>query len=121
MSAPNIINATTINGKTAVVSPANTSANAILSNNVANHLLRVVSIYVSNLDTVACNVTVNYHASADNSATARPLCDTLSIPANSTLTLLDRGPLYLEENTSLYVTAGTASKLTVICSYEDIS
>lgn len=121
MAAPNIISATSIVGKTAFVSPSNTSANAIVSNSTTGHLYRVVWLAVSNLDTVACDVTVNYHASTDNSATARPLCNTLSLPANSTLVLVDKGPLYLEESTSLYVTAGTASKLTVLCSYEDVS
>jgi hypothetical protein len=46
----------------------------------------------------------------------------ISVPANTTLMLLDKaGAIYLTENTSISVQAGTAGYLEVVASYETIS
>lgn len=122
MAAPNLISATTINGKTATVTPANTSANSILSNAASSgKALRVNTLIIANADTVARNVTINLYSAAALGGTAFPLLSVVSVPANQSVSVLDKGPIYLEEDRSLGVTAGTASTITVICSYEDIS
>ena len=77
---------------------------------------------VSNNDTVARTVTLNYYSAAALGGTAYPICTATSIPASSSVVFITaHAPLYLEEDRSLGVTAGTANTLTVVCSYEDIS
>ena len=50
------------------------------------------------------------------------LVGNVSVPSNSTLNVIDKtSQYYLEENSSLGATAGTANTLCVTCSYEDIS
>lgn len=121
MAAPNIISATTINGKAAAIALSSTSATALLSNAAASgKCLRVQSVTIANSDTVARNATLNYYSGAALGGTAFALVSVLSIPANSSLNVL-AAPLYLEEDRSLGVTAGTSNTLTAVCSYEDIS
>ncbi len=71
----------------------------------------------------AVNITVNYYDSASISAatTSGSLAGTITVPAKSNLVILDKTTaLYLEENDAIGAIAGTAAKLTVVCSYEDI-
>jgi hypothetical protein len=50
------------------------------------------------------------------------MISTLSVPANASLIAMDKSTsIYIDETNSLTVQAGTASKLKVIISYEDIS
>jgi hypothetical protein len=78
---------------------------------------------VANTDgTNAVNFTLSYNTAAAGAGTNVEMVSTISVPANATLIALDKSTsIYLEENTSLTATAGTASKLKVTISYEDIS
>ena len=80
-------------------------------------------IQVANVDgTNACNVTVDYHTEDDIGGTAYSLVSTVSVPADASLVVIDKNTaLYLEEDRSISVTAGTANDLEVIVSYEEIS
>lgn len=124
MAAPNIVNITTMLGKLVTADLTTTSATSVLSNAASSgKVLKIVSLVVANIDTVnAVNVTVNHYSAAALGGTATPLVSTVSIPANSSLIVIDKTTtIYLEENMSIGATAGTASKLKVVCSYEDIS
>ena len=73
-------------------------------------------------DTNACDVTVDVHSTASGGATAYSLVNSASGAADPSLVVLDKNTaLYLEENTSISATAGTANDLEVIVSYEEIS
>ena len=117
MAAPNLINSTTIYGKTAVlVVPA--TATALLTNSAASgKVLKVNALYVSNVDG-----TSNYTLTMDvfRSSVAYRIGYVIIIPAASTLDVINK-PRYLEEGDILRVTSSTASKLEAVCSYEDIS
>jgi hypothetical protein len=117
MAAPNLINSTTIYGKTAVlVVPA--TATALLTNpSASGKVLKVNALYVSNVDG-----TGNYMLTMDifRSSVAYRIGYVIIIPAASTLDVINK-PLYLEEGDVLRVTSSTASKLEAVCSYEDIS
>jgi len=119
MSAPNIVNVSTITGKTAVLAAVGTSATNLLANSASsNKVLKVNTIIVSNDHTDTVTLTVDLY----RSSTAYKLIDTVSIATNSSFTPIDKSiPIYLEEGDTLRVTAGTASYLDVICSYEEIS
>ena len=117
MAAPNLVNATTIFGRTAV-QIIGVSATAIITNSAAsNKVLKINSLYVSNVDGAA-----NYTLTMDvfRSGVAYRLGFVIIIPAASTLDVINK-PLYLEEGDSLRLTGSTASKLEAVCSYEDIS
>jgi hypothetical protein len=124
MAAPNIVNITTMLGKLVTADLTTTSATSVLSNAASSgKVLKIASLVVANIDTVnAVNATVNHYSAAALGGTATPLVSTVSIPANSSLIVIDKTTtIYLEENMSIGATAGTASKLKVVCSYEDIS
>ena len=134
MAAPNIVNVATITGSTAYQSLTNTNDNALISNAASsNKVLKVNNIFVSNINGVAAaTVTLSYRSAANavtdgtlataSSGTAYRIAYQISVPPNTTLMLLDKaGALYLPENSSLSIQAGTASYLEVVASYEQIS
>ena len=124
MAAPNIVNVTTIIGKSATVALASTNATAIVSNAASSgKVFKINMIQVANVDGAnACDVTVDMHSAAAGSGTAYSLVSTISVPADASLVALDKGTsVYLEENRSITATAGTANDLEVIVSYEEIS
>ena len=124
MAAPNIVNVSSILGKTAVVALGSTSQTTLLSNaSASDNVLKVNMIQVANVDgTNACDVTIDVHSAASGGGTAYSLVSTVSLPADASLIVLDKSTaIYLEENTSITATAGTASDLEVIVSYEQIT
>ena len=124
MAAPNIVNVSAIYGKVVTADLTSTSAISILSNAASSgKVFKLDSLVVANIDTAnAVNITINHYSAAALSGTATPLASTVSIPANSTLVVISKlNMIYLEENMSIGAVAGTASKLKVVCSYEDIS
>lgn len=124
MAAPNIVNVTSIIGKSAVVDLTTTSATSVLSNAAAsNKVFKIESLIVANVDGVnAADITINYYSAAALGGTATQIVSTVSVPADSSLVVIDRGTsIYLEEDKSIGATAGSANDLKVLISYEDIS
>lgn len=124
MAAPNIVNVSTITGKSATIALSTTSATTLVSNAAASgKVFKINMIQVANVDgTNAADVTVDLHTAASGGGTAYSLVSTISVPADASLVVLDKSTaLYLEEDRSITATAGTASDLEVIISYEEIS
>ena len=124
MSAPNIVNVATITGKTATLALSGTSVTSLLDNAASSgKVFKVNMIQVANVDgTNACDVTVDLFTQDDRGGTAFSLVSTVSVPADASLIVLDKSTaIYLEEDRSIGVTAGTANDLEVIISYEEIS
>ena len=124
MAAPNIVNVGTITGKSFYLALANTSATALVSNAASSgKVFKINMIQVANVDgSVACDVTVKYHTEDDIGGTGYALVSTVSVPQDSSLVVVDKNTaLYLEEDRSISVTAGTANDLEVLVSYEEIS
>lgn len=124
MAAPNIVNVSTIIGKTVYASLSSTSATTVVSNAASsNKVFKINSLIVSNVDGVnAADITVNLYAQAALAGTAYAIAKTISVPADSTLIIIDKNTsVYLEEDKSIGAIAGTANDLEVICSYEEIS
>ena len=124
MAAPNIVNVGTITGKSFYLALAKTSATALVSNAASSgKVFKINMIQVANVDgSVACDVTVKYHTQDDIGGTGYALVSTVSVPQDSSLVVLDKNTaLYLEEDRSISVTAGTANDLEVLVSYEEIS
>jgi uncharacterized protein YajQ (UPF0234 family) len=117
MAAPNIVNVSTIIGKTAVQA-VTTSATAIVTNSAASgKVFKVNALYVANVDgTNAADITVDIF----RSSTAYHIAKTVSVPADATLDVISKA-IYLEEGDSLRLTANADSDLQAVCSYEEIS
>ena len=123
MAAPNIISATTINGKTTGANLTTTNSTTVLNNaSSSGKCLKVNVLNVANYGASAAGITVGYYNAANVGGTLFQLVGNVSVPSNSTLNVIDKtSQYYLEENSSLGATAGTANTLCVTCSYEDIS
>jgi hypothetical protein len=119
MAAPNIVNVTSIFGKTMGASLDLTTTTDILTC-AANKVLKINSIIVSNIDgTNAAAATVYFY---DSSAAARySIITSIDIPAASTLTVVGKdNPIYLEESDQIEAGASATGDLQIIISYEEI-
>ena len=134
MANPNIVSVSTITGGTAFQALTNTNDNALVSNAASSGTItKINNIFVSNVNGVAAaTVSLSFRNAANAvtsgtlttaaSGTAYRLVYQISVPANTTLMLLDKaGAIYLTENTSISIQAGTASYLEAVASFEIIS
>ena len=124
MAAPNIVNVSTIIGKSATVALSSTSQTTLVSNAASSgKVFKINMIQVANVDGAnACDVTVDIHSAAAGGGTAYSLVSTASVPVDSALIALDKNTaIYLEENTSITATASAANDLEVLVSYEEIN
>jgi len=119
MAAPNIVNVTSIYGKTMGAALSTTTTTDILTC-ASDKVLKVNSIIVANVDgTNNADVTVYFY---DSSAAARyALASTVTVPADSTLVVLGKdSPIYLEESDQIEAGASAVSDLEIIISYEEL-
>ena len=124
MANPNIVAVTSILGNTTYLTPADTSANVLLSNAASSgDVLKINQIVCANVDgTSAANCTVTVNSAAAGGGTAYAIVSTVSVPADASLIVVDKTTaIYLMEDQSIVVTSGTASDLTFTISYEAIS
>lgn len=124
MSAPNIVNVTTITGKSAVVNLTTTNATLVVENAAAsNKVFKINSLVVSNVDgTNAADITISLYSEDNIGGTATQIVSTVSVPADASLIVIDKNTsIYLEEDRSIGATAGAANDLKVVVSYEEIS
>ena len=119
MAAPNIVNVTSIYGKTMGAALGTTTTTDLLTCG-ANKVLKINSIIVSNVDgSTAADVTIYFY---DSSAASRyALAYTITVPADATLVVVGKdNPIYLEESDQIEGGASAVSDLQVIISYEEI-
>ena len=130
MANPNIVNVTTIYGKTTYLTPSGTSSVVLLPNAASSgKVLKINQIVAANTTASAVNATVSIYTngavaqgSAPSGGTAFPVASAIAVPGNASLIVVDKTTaIYLEEGTSIAVTSGTGSALTFSISYEDIS
>ena len=124
MANPNIVNVTAIYGKSAVVDLTTTNATLVVENTAASgKVLKINSLVVSNVDgTNAADITISYYSEDNIGGTATQIVSTVSVPADASLVVIDKNTsIYLEEDKSIGATAGSASDLKVLVSYEEIS
>lgn len=123
MANPNLVGISTVLGKTETKA-LTTNAQVLVSNAASsNKVLKVNTIIVANIDGGnAQDVTVNYYPEDDIGGTGVAIASTLSVPADSTVLVLDKNSsIYLEEDRSIGALAGGNSDLVAIISYEEIS
>ena len=119
MAAPNIVNVSSIYGKT-MGAALGTTAGADILSGASDKLLKLNSIIVANVDgTNAADVTVRFYDYT--ASTAYHLAKTITIPADSTLVVLGKdAPIYLEENDRIQAHASATGDLEIIISYEEL-
>jgi len=119
MAAPNIVNVTSIYGKTMGANLSTTVTSDILTC-PSDKVLKINSIIVSNIDgSNAADCTVYFFDSSDSNRYS--LATTVSVPSDSTLVLLGKdAPIYLEEGDQIEGGASAASDLAIIISYEEL-
>ena len=117
MANPNIVNVTSIYGKTIGVALDTTLSTQLLAC-ASNKLIKINSIIVANIDgTSSADATISFY---DGSSTWH-LASTVAVPADSTLIVLGKdAPIYLEESDQLRGGASANSDLTCIISYEEL-
>jgi hypothetical protein len=124
MTAPNIINVTSIVGKT-VTNAVTTSLTTLVDNPPnSNKVLKINTLYVANINgNASADISVGLYT--DTTITPliiRYLARTVTVPADTTVLVLGRdGPIYLEEGARLVVSGSIVNYLDVICSYEEIT
>jgi hypothetical protein len=123
MAAPNLIGAVTIVGKTTAANLTTTNETAVISNaGSSGKCFKINTLNVANFSASVTQVSVLYHTGAGLAGTATFIAGNITIPAYSTLNVIDRGSqYYLEEGTSIGAQASSANALGVTVSYEDIS
>lgn len=119
MAAPNIVNVSTIYGKTSAAVVGATAAALVTNSSGSGKVIKLNSLLAANVTGASATITVDVYK---NQSTAYRIAFSVVVPANSTLVVFSKDTsLYLEENDSLRVTGGTASAIEAVCSYDEIS
>lgn len=124
MAAPNIVNVSTITGKTAYLTPSNTSYNTMVQNfSGSNKVFKINSIIATNINTSsAYAATVSLNNSGGGGGTNYPIASAISVPINASLIIVDKSTsFYLEEDRAINVLSSSANQLVFVISYEEIS
>ena len=117
MATPNLVNIATITPKNAMGNLGDTSRTTMVDV-AAESAIKINTILICNIDgTNAADATVE--VSNDNGSTYYKKISTLSVPADSTLSVLD-APIYLDETDLIAITAGAANDLSWHVSYEEL-
>lgn len=119
MAAPNLVNVTSILGKT-MGAALGTNTDTTILTCASNKVLKINSIIVANVDgTNSADLTVKFF---DNSAsTSYRIANTVAVPADSTLVVVGKdSPIYLEESDQIRGGASAASDLEIVISYEEL-
>ena len=127
MANPNIVDVSTIlanNSFFLVSSTADPFTTALVNNPASSgKVYKVNTLIATNVDTANSRVvTIKFFPQDDLGGTGRQIISNVSIPANSSLVVIEKNTsLYLTEDESLGVTAGTANTIVVTTSWEEIS
>jgi len=124
MAAPNIVNITSMIGKTDTTSLTTTSATNLLNNAASSgKVLRVTLIRAVNTDgSNPANISVGLYSAASLGGAQTELIQAKAVAINTNLDVVTKDtPLYLEEDTSLGATASAANDIKMIVTYEEIS
>ena len=119
---PNIVNVAQIFGTTETTKLTGTSATAVMTAPESKYTHKINMIVISNIDgTNNCDVDIYI----DENTVATYLAKTITIPADSSLSLIDK-PLYISHNASgtgnrIMAVAQAANDLDVVISYEKIT
>lgn len=118
MPAPNIVNVTTMIGKTQYQQLTTSMANIITNGATSGNVLKVNDILIANYTTTSISTNVGI----GRGTTVFYVAGNMSVPANSTLVVTAKDVyIYMEEGDYLQANASSATAAQITCSYEVIS
>lgn len=123
MANPNIVNVTSIYGNTSYLIPSTTGATTWTALTPAvGTVNKVNNIVASNVTGSAVNVTVSINSATGGGGTAYRIAFQISVPANSSLIIVDKTTaIYVGESQSIVVTVGTSNAIELTASYEALT
>jgi hypothetical protein len=123
MANPNIVNVTSIYGNTSYLIPTGTSATTWTALTPAvGTVNKVNNIVASNVTGSAANITVSINSATGGGGTAYRIAYQISVPANSSLIIVDKTTcIYVGETQSIVVTSGTNNAIELTASYEALT
>lgn len=130
MANTNITAVTAIYGKTTYLTPLVTTPVVLLANPAGSaNTCKINQIVASNITSATANASLWIYTngaqtqnSAPTSGVSHAVANSISVPLNASLILVDKTTaIYLEEGTSIVVSTGTANGITYTLSYELIS
>lgn len=89
----------------------------VVNSSSSNQVYKLNTILACNYNTTAIELSVIFN---DNGS-SYSFVSGLSIPAKSTIDILQSGKIYLEENDSLQISASATGSINVLASYEIIA
>jgi len=114
MAAPNIVNVTTINGKSAVADLGTTLTTTLLTA-ASDQVNKINLIRVTNVTDNDATTTID----SEVGGTHKKLADELTVPAHASVDVIDKNSsFYLQETDLIRGGASAASTLEVTISYE---
>lgn len=119
MAAPNIVEVTTITGRTEGQA-VGLSATAIVANPaLSGKVFKVNALYVSNVDgTDNADVTITFYDASVT--TSFHIAKTVTVPADGSVTFLNKS-IYLEEGDELRLAANATGDIEAVASFEEIN
>jgi hypothetical protein len=123
MANPNMINVSSILGATTYLVPTTTTATTWTALTPAvGTVNKIASMTAANVTATAANITVSINSATGGGGTAYRLAYQISVPANSTLSVIDKSTMiYVGEAQSIVVTSGTTNAIEMVAAYEAIS
>jgi hypothetical protein len=121
MSAPNLVNVSTITAKSVQAALSTTLTTEILANaGSSGKVFKVNNILVANIDgTNSADASV-FITKSGGSPIA--IASTIAVPADSTLVVIDKNSaIYLEEGDNIEAGASATSDLVITINYEELS
>ncbi len=122
MAAPNLVNVTSIIGKTANLD-LTTGNQSLVDNAVgSDKVLKINTILAANVDgTNDADVSVYVRPINASPSVLYYLAKTITVPADSSLVVISKDTsFYLEEDRSLRAFASASSDIQIMCSYEEM-
>jgi hypothetical protein len=123
MSAPNIVNVSSIVAGWTAIIPTNTLTNIMLANLTdSGSVVKVNSLVITNVSDQTVGTSVSMNNAANGSGVSYRIAYNIYVPPNASLQLVDKGNfLYVTENTSVLVSSTIPSALEYVGVYETIS
>jgi hypothetical protein len=123
MANPNMVNVSSILGVTTYLVPTTTTATTWTALTPAvGTVNKIDTIAATNVTATAATITVSINSAISGGGTAYRLAFQTSVPANSSLIVVDKSTmLYVGEAQSIVVTSGTTNAIEMVSTYEAIS
>lgn len=123
MANPNMVNVSSILGATTYLVPTTTTATTWTAlTPSAGTINKIASMTAANVTGTAASITVSINSATGGGGTAYRLAYQISVPANSTLSVIDKSTMiYVGEAQSIVVTSGTTNAIEMVAAYEAIS